>query len=103
MFDEPRLCRKCQQPISPERLEEVPVARFCESCLRPRPCERCGELIDVDRLEAIPETRQCMRCTRSIGEDTSLKVTTVNTRKERSMKGGSDSVSGSFGRKTRPG
>jgi hypothetical protein len=86
MTDELRLCRRCQQPISAERLEEVPVARFCESCLRPRPCQRCKQMIDLDRLEAIPETRLCGRCSRETGGDIRLKVSTTNTRKAGSLK-----------------
>jgi RNA polymerase-binding transcription factor DksA len=100
-MSETRLCRLCSKPISPERLEEVPVATRCESCLRPRPCERCGQMIPVERLEAVPETRQCMACTRAVGEDTGLRVTTAHTRKEGSLKKGSITASGTFGRKKR--
>jgi RNA polymerase-binding transcription factor DksA len=101
MFDEPRLCRKCEGPIGAERLEEMPDTQLCENCLRQRPCERCGEMIDLGRLEFMPETRQCMSCTRKVGEDTGLSVSSVNTGKAGSLKKGSDIVSGRVVRKRR--
>ncbi len=92
MAEETRACRKCGQAISAERLEEVPVATVCARCLKPRPCERCGQMIDVDRLDANPLTRLCIACIRQVGEDTQIRVQTVNTGKQGSLKKGSTVV-----------
>jgi RNA polymerase-binding transcription factor DksA len=94
MNDDVRLCQKCQQPISAERLEEVPVARLCAKCIRPRPCVRCKEVIPVDRLDAYPESRLCAGCSRETGGDTRLRFSTVNTGKTGSLKRGSTAITG---------
>jgi hypothetical protein len=94
MTDEVRLCLKCQQPISAERLEEVPVARLCENCIRPRPCVRCKQMISVDRLDAYPESRLCAACSRETGGDTRLRFSTTNTGKAGSLKRGSTAITG---------
>lgn len=103
MSDGARLCKKCRQPISAQRLEEVPVATLCEKCLRPRPCESCGKMIPVERLDANPQTRRCMDCTRRLGEDTELAIATVNTGKPGSLKKGATVVGSTrFRRKKQP-
>jgi hypothetical protein len=94
MNDEVRLCLKCRQPISAERLEEVPVARLCSNCIRPRPCERCKEMIPIDRLDAYPESRLCVKCSQETGGDTRLGVSTANTGKAGSLKKGSTAITG---------
>jgi Prokaryotic dksA/traR C4-type zinc finger len=86
MSTEARLCQRCNQPISAERLEEVPVARLCLACLRPRPCEICKRMISLDRIDAVPETRLCAECSKQTGGDTTLKCTTSNTGKAGSLK-----------------
>lgn len=49
--------------------------------VKSRMCERCKQWISVERLEAIPETRLCFECSRQTGGDTRLRVRTMNTGK----------------------
>jgi hypothetical protein len=92
MSEEVRQCIKCREPICAARLEEVPVARLCENCIRPRPCERCKEMISTDRLDAYPESRLCIACSRETGGDTRLRFSTTNTGKAGSLKRGSTAI-----------
>ncbi len=49
--------------------------------IKPRMCERCKQWISAERLEAVPQTRLCVECSRLTGGDTRLRVSTKNTGK----------------------
>ena len=72
-WGEGRLCRSCQKPIPPERLEVFPDAEYCAACQEtasdtdaseePEFCPQCGSIMVLRTSRTGGITRYVMACT----------------------------------------